>query len=114
MSFENDGFRDRDSRKNVLQFKRSAGMARPEISGRKPGAGGKSKPQAPLIRGPPRAMSIAEFCDAFRISIDFYFAMAKRGEGPRTMKIGARTLIPIEAVDEWQAAREAASKTAAE
>jgi hypothetical protein len=82
-------------------------MPRPEITGRKPGQSAKAEGKANAIRAPPRVMSIEEFCLAFRISLDFYFKLQRDGLGPRTMRIGARTLIPIEAVDEWQAEREA-------
>jgi hypothetical protein len=87
-------------------------VARPEITGRKTGPGAKAIAKAHLIRGPPRAMSIVEFCDAYRISVDFYFKLQREGLGPRVMRVGARTLITIEAADEWQRACESA--TAAE
>jgi len=48
------------------------------------------------------AYSIPEFCNAHRISKEFYFKLQRAGLGPRTMKIGARTLISIEAAAQWR------------
>jgi predicted DNA-binding transcriptional regulator AlpA len=58
------------------------------------------------------ALSISEFCEAFRISVDFFYKLKRQRRGPREMKIGHRTLISMEAAVEWQREREAA--TAAE
>jgi hypothetical protein len=67
------------------------------------------KPDPP----PPRlALNILEFCAAFRISEDFYYKLKRQGQGPREMKVGARTLISLAAADEWRIERERA--TAAE
>ena len=60
----------------------------------------------PPIRGPPLAMSIREFCTAHRISEDMFFKMRRQGWGPVVMRVGARTLISIEAAAEWRKARE--------
>jgi hypothetical protein len=77
----------------------------------------------PPIRGPPplpavrMAFSIPEFCKAFRISPDFYYKLKRRHQGPREMKVGKRTLISMEAANDWRIAREQATaakaKTAA-
>jgi len=53
------------------------------------------------------AYSIKEFCDAHGISMSFYFALKKRKEAPREIRIGRRTLISQEAAAAWRAEREA-------
>jgi hypothetical protein len=53
-----------------------------------------------------RAYSIPQFCDAFSISVETYFKLARKGEGPRTFKIGSRTLISAQAAEQWLAERE--------
>lgn len=52
------------------------------------------------------ALSIREFCEAHGISEGFFYKLKKQGEGPREMKIGARTLITFEAAAKWRRARE--------
>jgi predicted DNA-binding transcriptional regulator AlpA len=52
------------------------------------------------------ALSIREFCEAHGISEGFFYKLKKQGEGPREMKVGARTLITIESAAEWRRARE--------
>lgn len=91
-------------------------MGRGEVTDSKPGASadpiGKPPPK-PAAPPPPRlAMNIPEFCEAFRISEDFYFKLKRQGQGPREMKVGKRTLISVEAANEWRIERERA--TAAE
>jgi hypothetical protein len=54
----------------------------------------------------PLAYSIAEFVELHGISIDLYFKLARSGLGPRTMKIGARTLISVESAAAWRRDRE--------
>ena len=68
-------------------------MTRPEITGRK----------APL------ALSVGEFRDAHDISIGHFYAMLKKGVGPRVMKVGTRTLISVEEAARWRAERTDAS-----
>jgi hypothetical protein len=80
-------------------------------------AGPKAKPAAktPPIRGPPiqpMAYSIRTFCELHDISVDTYYRMQRRGEGPVTMKVGGRTLISQEAAAAWRRAREAAAQEA--
>ena len=81
-------------------------MARPEVTGKKPTL-------TAADRGPPLAMSIREFCTAHRISEDMFFKMRRQGWGPAVMRVGARTLISIEAAAEWRKAREQAATAAA-
>jgi predicted DNA-binding transcriptional regulator AlpA len=56
---------------------------------------------------PRLALSIPEFCKAHGISEGFFYKLKKQGEGPREMKVGARTLISLESAAEWRRAREA-------
>ena len=60
-----------------------------------------SQPATPRL-----ALSIREFCDAHGISEGFFYKLKKQGEGPREMKVGARTLITFESAAEWRRARE--------
>jgi hypothetical protein len=53
------------------------------------------------------AYSVQEFCDAHRISRAMFYKMQGGGIGPRTMKVGTRTLISEEAAAEWRREREA-------
>ena len=55
---------------------------------------------------PRLALSIPEFCKAHGISEGFFYKLKKQGEGPREMKVGARTLISFESAAEWRRARE--------
>jgi len=72
----------------------------------------------PQPRAPPaslgaeiRAYSIPAFCRAHGdISEAFFHKLVSEGRGPRLMKIGARTLISIEAAAEWRRAQEAATE----
>ena len=66
----------------------------------------------PPIRAPPiapMAYSIKQFCEAHSISVDTYFRLQRAGLGPVTMKVGARTLISVEAAAAWRRSRELAS-----
>lgn len=56
---------------------------------------------------PTRAYSIDEFCRAYRISKATLFREWKRRRGPRTMKVGRRVLISLDAAVEWQRRKEA-------
>jgi predicted DNA-binding transcriptional regulator AlpA len=70
----------------------------------------KSRSQFAPVSPPPTprlALSIREFCQAHGISEGFFYKLKKQGEGPREMKVGARTLITFESAAEWRAAREA-------
>ena len=55
---------------------------------------------------PRLALSIPEFCEAHGISEGFFYKLKKQGEGPREMKVGARTLITFEFAAEWRRHRE--------
>jgi hypothetical protein len=62
---------------------------------------------------PPLALSIDEFASSHGISKDTFFKLQRLGLGPQTMKVGARTLISIEAASRWRAQRELSTKQAA-
>jgi predicted DNA-binding transcriptional regulator AlpA len=70
----------------------------------------KSRTQFAAVRpGPPTprlALSIPEFCEAHGISEGLFYKLKKQGEGPREMKVGARTLITFESAAEWRRTRE--------
>jgi len=78
-------------------------MARGEITGRKPRVSADHVERSgPPIQ--PMAYSIRTFCELHDISVDTYFRMQRRGEGPVTMKVGGRTLISQEAAAAWRRA----------
>jgi predicted DNA-binding transcriptional regulator AlpA len=54
-----------------------------------------------------KSLSINEFCALHGISPSLYFKISAAGEGPKTFKIGRRTLITESAAAEWVASREA-------
>ena len=49
----------------------------------------------------PRLLTITEFVHLYRISRRTWYRLAKRGETPHTIKIGKRTMIPLDAADYW-------------
>lgn len=49
-----------------------------------------------------KSTSIPEFCDENGLSRSFFYTLLKRGLAPKIMKIGRRTLITVEAADEWR------------
>lgn len=59
------------------------------------------------------AYTIEEFAQAYRICRATVYNMIKAGTGPRTMKVGARTLISKESATEWQRRIEALSNEGA-
>jgi hypothetical protein len=56
--------------------------------------------RAPLPIG---AYSIPQFCAAHAISESFFHKLRKQGRGPPVIRLGARTLITIEAATRWRA-----------
>ena len=78
----------------------------------------KSRTQFATVRPRPStprlALSIPEFCEAHGISEGFFYKLKKQGEGPREMKVGARTLITFKFAAEWRRARENQPAEAAE
>jgi excisionase family DNA binding protein len=57
--------------------------------------------------GPTDAFTIDEWCRRHRLSRATFYNLLKRGEAPRVMKVGVRTLISREASDEWRKQLEA-------
>lgn len=49
-----------------------------------------------------RAYSVAEFCASYNVSKSTFYKMARNGTGPRLMRVGERTLVSVEAADEWR------------
>ena len=47
------------------------------------------------------AYTVPQFCDGFCLSRTHFYDLLKKGRGPRTMKVGRRTLISAEAAAEW-------------
>jgi hypothetical protein len=58
------------------------------------------------------AFSVAEFCEAYSLSVPMFYKMLRRGEGPDVMKVGVRTLISVEAANKWRRERERATREA--
>lgn len=54
------------------------------------------------------AFSVSEFCAAHSISVANFYVLRQRGEGPKTMQVGARLKISHEAAAEWRRQREQA------
>ena len=50
-----------------------------------------------------QAYSVTQFCAVHSISRAMFYVLRKQGKGPRTMKVGRRTLISKEAAREWRA-----------
>lgn len=69
-----------------------------------------TKPGAVVPRS---AFTVDQFAKEHGISRTRYFALQKEGLGPRTFKVGARTLISTEAAAEWRAKMEQRSSEAA-
>ena len=46
--------------------------------------------------------SIREFCTAHGISDHMFYKLQRQGLAPKTMRVGARTLVPVEAAAEWR------------
>jgi hypothetical protein len=59
------------------------------------------------------AFTITEFCDSHRISRSMLYKMWSEGSGPRTMPVGTKVLITVEAAADWRREREAASNSVA-
>jgi predicted DNA-binding transcriptional regulator AlpA len=55
------------------------------------------------------SLTIGQWCDAHGFSRSYFYLLEKRGEAPRTYRIGKFRRISDEANCEWVAAREAAS-----
>jgi predicted DNA-binding transcriptional regulator AlpA len=62
------------------------------------------RPEPPTL-----ALTIPAFCKAHGISEAFFYQLAKEGRGPRTMRVGRRRLVSIEAAKDWRAANTVAA-----
>jgi hypothetical protein len=62
--------------------------------------------QRRALEGPPAAYSVIEFCKSHGFSKPTFYKLVRNGEGPRLMRIGARTLISAEAAAEFRRQRE--------
>jgi len=60
-----------------------------------------------------QAFTVLQFCSAYNVSRATFYVMKKAGEGPRTIKLGRRTLISRAAAAEWLRALEARSSQVA-
>jgi excisionase family DNA binding protein len=49
-----------------------------------------------------QSLTVAEFCEANRLSRATFYNLLREGKAPQIMKVGRRTLIPADAVREWQ------------
>jgi hypothetical protein len=58
------------------------------------------------------AFSVSEFCIAHGISRAHLYNLLRAGAGPKTMKIGRRTLIAVQAASEWRAELENSTRSA--
>jgi hypothetical protein len=58
--------------------------------------------------------SIRQFCTAHNISDHLFYKLQRQGSAPKTMRVGARTLISVEAAAEWRRQCEAAENPAQE
>lgn len=56
---------------------------------------------APRGHGTRRAYTLAEFCEAYRISRTQLYKLWRKGEGPRFFHVGVKVLITYEAGDDW-------------
>lgn len=49
-----------------------------------------------------KAHDINTFCETFGISRSFFYKLKRQNKAPRTMKVGSKTLISVDAAEEWQ------------
>jgi hypothetical protein len=56
-----------------------------------------------------RALTIAEFCEAYHMSPELYFKLRREGKGPREMALGAKKLITLRSAERWEIEREQAA-----
>ena len=78
-------------------------MARPEVTGRRPGAPDKIEP------ADRDAYSVEAFARAHSLSVAMFYKLRAQGLAPTCFKVGTRTLISREAAARWRAAREQAA-----
>jgi len=54
----------------------------------------------------PQAYSVPGFCQAVGISKSLFYKLCQEGRGPKTLKVGRRTLVSKAAATEWITALE--------
>jgi len=59
------------------------------------------------------AYTVAEFCEAHRLSQAMYYKLRGMGLGPVEMKAGTKTLIGLESAADWRREREVPKAEAA-
>jgi hypothetical protein len=61
---------------------------------------------SPIRQGGRAAYTIAEFCEAHRVSRSKLYQLWDAGVGPRIMRVGKKVIISSEAAADWRRARE--------
>ena len=69
--------------------------------------GGRAAFTAPVRQGERAVFTVAEFCDAHRISRAKLYQLWQEGIGPRVMRVGNKVLITVEAAADWRQKLEA-------
>ena len=59
-------------------------------------------PESTNVKVGPAVYSVQQFCEAHEITKVLFYRLLKDGLGPRIMKVGARTLISVEAAADWR------------
>lgn len=57
-----------------------------------------------------KAMSVSDFCRTHGISRAFFYLLQKKGQAPKTMVVGRRRLISLEAAAEWRGRMESPTR----
>jgi hypothetical protein len=71
----------------------------------------RSRTQSATVAPTPRlALSVQEFCEAHRISVQMFYKLRPQGLMPVTFNVGTRVLISREAAEAWRRARENATQ----
>lgn len=65
-----------------------------------------SRKDAMTVSTPQHAYSIKKFCELNSVSRAFLYKLISQGKGPRTFKVGRRTLISAEEGSRWRASLE--------
>jgi len=59
-----------------------------------------------------KASTIAEFCEAHRFSVAYFYELLKAGKAPRIIKLGSRRIISEEDAADWRRRMAEASEAA--
>ena len=49
-----------------------------------------------------KVFTVQQFCDNYQIGRNLFYKMVASGTGPALMKVGRRTLISLQAANEWR------------